>query len=170
MIPTELFSLAPAPPDAQGGARARLLKNGAPTGLVLPGRALEAQFETADGRALLFLVHDAPFEEQLEIVLLDRAGAVEDSLRLLKAYAPGLLRDLAAGPGEAVSFRFHGQARRRVEVSPRPRLALPFGGPRSGASRPLTWPLRWRRSLALSALDPHERQRGAPPPHQDRAP
>jgi len=101
---------------------------GAASGLI-PGAILEAQFQAADGAFLVFTTQDVPFEEQLDLVLLDRELRVLDRATLAAAYATGALRDLRLDAGDSASFSFFGQDRWRVACSLTPRWRLPRLGP-----------------------------------------
>ena len=143
----DLFSLSPASPLG-GCARSLLIKGTKSCRLTVPGCVLEGQFRTEDGRFVLFLTHDAPSREQLEILLLDRDCRIEEQLRLSKADRPGALADLRlASGGEAATFRFFAGRTFRLEVLHDPQLILSLPSLPPGARRPFSW----RRSLVLTA-------------------
>jgi hypothetical protein len=100
-------------PDGDGGARSFLLRDGTETGVVVPGCLLEAQFSTPDG-TLLFVTHDIPFEERLDIVLLTASGVIADQASLWGAYTTGNFRDISSDGPDSVEFDFFGGHRWRV--------------------------------------------------------
>jgi len=99
--------------------RSTLLWRGQPTAVTLDGVTLEHQLQL-DGRYLLFLTEDSPYEEGLHIYLLDSERRVVDGLELAAAYAPGTLRGVQQDGAGAVSFSFFGDDRWRLEVNDRP--------------------------------------------------
>ena len=133
MRAVSLFSLRPAP-DVDAERTSSLWRDGQPTGTVVPGCVLEAQY-AIDARALLFVTHDIPYEETLEILLLDVAGDVVDRASLFRAYVTG---SFAAGriiDDASVTFRFFGGPERMVRVLATRELRFPFSEP-AGVHRP----------------------------------
>lgn len=110
-----------------------LLADGHAVGITLPGCILEAAF--SDGaHCLLFITQDVPFEETLDIVLLDGADGVIDRAWLGAAMTTGSFRNVRA-EGDAVTFDFFAGHRWRVRLLSRPRWQMPFSEPR-GTHRP----------------------------------
>lgn len=109
-----------------GEPRSRLLRQGQPTGLVVDGASLEAQFEAAPGD-LLLLTAGIPYEEALHIYLLAPDGRLRDALELGAAYAPAILADVRAEGASALTFSFYTGDRWHLAVRPAPRLALRGG-------------------------------------------
>jgi hypothetical protein len=68
-----------------------------------------------DSRLLLFLTDDTPFEEMLNIALIDLDDGVKEILTLGGAYLTGSFADLHILPN-AVEFRFIGETTWRVEI------------------------------------------------------
>lgn len=114
-------------PDTGAARTATLLRDGLPVGQV-PGAVLEGQFESPAGD-LLFLTHDIPFEEQLEILLLGADGRQCDRVSLYGAYATGSYRSGAVVDDRTLRFHFFGDAPWQVQILPQPRLRLPFSDP-----------------------------------------
>lgn len=126
MRETARYDLRPHPADG-GERRAVLLVDGDEAGTV-PGAVLEAQYQ-AGPEALLFLSHDIPFEEQLDILLLDAAARPLERVSLYSAYATGSFRPLALTGPDALSFRFFGGPPWQVRILPRARWRRPFSDP-----------------------------------------
>ncbi|MBL8211374.1 MAG: hypothetical protein JNK87_11710 [Bryobacterales bacterium] len=76
--------------------RSRLIHKGAELPVVVEGVVLETQVLLADGRYLLVLTDDCPFEEQVHVILLDRFLRVRDRYRFGKPYTPGVVESVAA--------------------------------------------------------------------------
>jgi hypothetical protein len=125
----EEFSLdrlkVPAGRETNEEPRARLVRRGQDTGTVVPGAVLEAQIALEDGW-LLFITHDAPFEEVLDIVLLDRSCRTVDMASLFWPYTTGTFRNLTLASKDTVVFDFFGHHRWRVKLFERPRFRLPL--------------------------------------------
>ena len=137
---TDRFALEPvAPPTELKEGRARLRLDGRDTGVELPGQVLEGAVGVEDAW-LLFVTHDVPYEEQLDIVLLDAGLRVQDTVSLGGMATTGLFRDLRA-EGDGAAFSFIGGAPWRVRVLPRGRLRWPLALP-VGVSRPFGFTTR----------------------------
>ena len=125
---TEEFSLQALPVtpgrEAYEERRSRLLRHGADTGTVVPGTVLEAQI-ALDRGWLLFTTHDIPFEEGLDITLLDAACTVIDGAALFAAYATGTFRNLVLAAADTVVFDFFGPRSWRVRLLGKPQFRLP---------------------------------------------
>ena len=132
--PTDRFAARPlsAPTQLQEG-RVALLRDGRDTGVELKGQVLEAALE-APGGWLLFVTHDTPHEEQLDLVLLGADLRVQERASIGGVEAAGLFGDLRTDR-DAASFTFIGPGRWRVRVLERPRLRWPVTAP-VGVSRP----------------------------------
>lgn len=115
-------------------ARAEVLLEGHPTGIIVPGEVLEAAVSVADGRYLLFMTDNIIYEEHLTMVLIDLTRGVLDTLRLGAAYCTGYFEALQVSP-HAVSFQFLGDTTWTVTVSDTAYLRLPFLGDAWGVSR-----------------------------------
>jgi hypothetical protein len=87
-----------------------------------------------DKRLLLFLTDDTPFEEMLNIALIDLDDGVKEILTLGGAYLTGSFADLHIAPN-AVEFSFIGETTWRVEIPASPFVKVPFTGDPRGVSR-----------------------------------
>ncbi|HVJ50986.1 MAG TPA: hypothetical protein VM689_00895 [Aliidongia sp.] len=134
MTPSTRFALEPLAGDET--AEARLVADGRQTAVTLPGRCLEAQYALERGEFLLFLTHDVPYEEGLEICLLGSDLRLIDRITIVWPYATGHFREPAIRSKHSLSFRFMGDHRWVVEVLSSPRLHLPFLSDPRGAWRP----------------------------------
>lgn len=119
-----------APPTSE------ILLDGAPTGAIVSGALLEAAVH-ADGRWLLFMTDDSPFEEMLSIHLLDDSWRLLDSAVLGGAYSTGSFSALRLVPPGTAHFHFIGDADWSVEILPRAGFRVPFLADASGVSRKL---------------------------------
>lgn len=126
MRETSRFNLSPLPAD--GGERQAILRaDGAEVGLV-PGAVLEAQYETAQG-TLLFVTHEIPFEEQLDILLLDDAAHIAERVSLYGAYTTGAFEAEAIIGPDTLRFRFFGGPAWQARLLPQARWRWPFSDP-----------------------------------------
>ena len=114
-----------------------LWKGSVDTEVAVPGRCLEAQY-CSNPLTLLFLTHDVPYEEQLEIVLIRDDRVVLDHVSIGGGLTTGNFRDAAIEPPDVVSFSFFGGHRWYARVLPRPRLRLPIATC-AGVHRPWGW-------------------------------
>lgn len=135
----DCYSLKPI----QGEARSALLNRQTETGLIVPGRVLEAQF-TAASDTLLFITYDIPFEEQLDILLIHADAVIVDKASLRGALTTGSFRNLSISEPDTVCFDFFGRRRWRVRVLPRPMFRVPIVGNAIGVHRPFSW---WRQLI-----------------------
>ena len=119
---------------AMGKYEVLIAENG--TGITVPVQILEAAVQVDDKRLLLFLTDDTPFEEMLNIALIDLDDGVKEILTLGGAYLTGSFTDLHIAPN-AVEFSFIGETTWRVEIPPSPFVKVPFIGDPRGVSRPL---------------------------------
>ena len=106
------------------------------TGTFVGGAVLEAAVE-CDGRLLLFMTDDTPFEETLSIHLLSENGSVLDSARLGGPYTTGSFTALMLQQPNRVGFRFIGDVDWVVEVLAEAAFRLPLAGDPPGIRRPL---------------------------------
>lgn len=116
-------------------ARSEVLIGGNSTGIIIPGKVLEAAIKIDSGRYLLFVTDDVIFEEMLTLLLLDHSQGVLEKLIIGGAFASGHFESLKVSPYTA-SFRFIGDTTWTVKVLPSPTFKLPFSDPR-GVSRPM---------------------------------
>jgi len=123
------FSLSPepgaAPGDTRTAARSRVMRDGQDTGLLLPGLWLEAQFMVGSD-ALLFITHNVPYEEQLDLCLISAGNVLKDRLSLAWIYSTGIFSDARVVGKRSIVFSFFADAFWRVDVLPTPGWRLPL--------------------------------------------
>ncbi|WP_257454427.1 hypothetical protein [Archangium lipolyticum] len=95
-----------------------LLHEGRETGLRIHAAMLEAQFQVQPNLFLLFFTDDCPFEEELQILLLDMHFQLLDGLRLGQPYTPGILSGLDAQGEQRLLFDFFSGTRLLLSVHP----------------------------------------------------
>ncbi|MDE2516655.1 MAG: hypothetical protein KGL12_11565 [Rhodospirillales bacterium] len=113
------ITLDPLPAAPNRVPRARLIFDGQPSGQVLDGACLEAEFAVAAGH-LLFVTDDVPFEEGLRLHLIAADGRLLDTRSLHQAYASPMLRDVRRIAADRFHFRFLGPALMEIRVRERP--------------------------------------------------
>lgn len=86
----------------------------------IEGLELQAQFELADGRLLLFVTDNTPYEEGLHIYLISRKFAILDQLDIGNAYTPGIFKDLKVIDGQTCSFTFFENQTMLLSLLPSP--------------------------------------------------
>lgn len=111
---------------------------GVPTGKVLDGAVFEAALRW-NKYVLLFLTDDVPFEDGLNIYLLDENLNVVDSARMLFIYSTGIFSDLDLTQPDTVRFRFFGGIIWTLKLFPEKKFALPVISDPLGVSRPFTF-------------------------------
>ena len=87
--------------------KSEILAGGQPTGAVMTGEVFEAAVRM-DDCLLVFLTDGVPFEEGLNIALLDGDFRILDRKKLGVMYATGSFEDLTLEPPDTVRFRFLG--------------------------------------------------------------
>ena len=117
MTPLSSFSLCGAPATREGPVGA-LLHEGRETGLRIHAASLEAQFQVQPGLFLLFFTEDSPYEEQLQILLLDPRFQILDGLTLYQPYTPGILANLEPQGEQRLRFDFFTDTRLLLSVNP----------------------------------------------------
>jgi len=116
-------------------ARSEVLISGHPTGIIIPGKVLEAAIKIDSRHYLLFVTDDIVYEEMLTLLLLNLSQGVVEKLTLGGAYMSGHFEELNVSSHSA-SFRFIGDTTWTVKVSTSPILKLPFSDP-FGVNRPM---------------------------------
>ncbi len=128
--------------------RSRLLKFGVPTSLIIPGCRMEAQL-LSQSAVLFFVTHDIPFEEQLEIILVDQSGHLLDVASLWGALTTGKFRELDIISEDRVEFGFFAGRRWIVQILSRYEPMVPFWRMEPiGAHRSKPWRRHFRISRA----------------------
>jgi hypothetical protein len=146
---TERLSISPLG-DADGDepAKSRLIIDGSACETVVAGSCFEAALE-GEGFYLLFLTNGNPFEDFLNIHMLDKQGSVVDSCTLGAPYSTGSFTGLKLLGEKLISFRFIGGTVWQLKVFPKWRWRMPFVSEHFGV---------WRRHL----LKFHFQLRGNP--------
>lgn len=111
-----------------------VLLQGAACSTTVNGAVLEAAVRWRSFY-LLFVTDDVPFEEGLNIHLLDDHGRLLDSATLGGAYSTGNFRDLSLSEGNTLSFRFIGDTTWHLELLERSQFRLPLVSEPAGVSR-----------------------------------
>ncbi len=117
MTPLSAFSLRGEPATREGAA-GPLLHEGRETDLRVHAARLEAQFQVQPGLFLLFFTDDSPYEEELQILLLDSQLQWLDGLKLGQPYTPGILSELDARDEQRIRFGFFSGTRLLLSVHP----------------------------------------------------
>ncbi len=110
--------------EAREEPRARLRRAGKDTGTVVPGAVLEAQL-AADSGWLLFITHDTPFEERLDVTLIDRSCRIVDMASFYGLYTTGNFRNLTLDSDKSVVFDFFSDHAWRVTLLDKPQFRFP---------------------------------------------
>jgi hypothetical protein len=113
--------------DQKNLPQSEVLLNGCPTGSLIPGALLEAAIEW-NGHYLLFLTDDCPFEEGLNIVMLDSTLKLLDYATLAVLYCTGTLTSLKLLAPDRVQFTFFHEQVWTVQLLSKFRLGLPVFG------------------------------------------
>ena len=149
MTPSARVDVVPmAGLDDSTPAMSRVRVDGRADGPVVRGAVLEAAVEL-DDRLVLFLSDGVPWEEGLNVHLLDAAFVCVDSVALGWPYTPGMFSDLRLQAPDTIEFCFPGNTRWRVTVRRSRRLAWPMSRGWPGVSRPVTW-WRWLELTRLT--------------------
>jgi hypothetical protein len=117
LTPLSTFSLRGEPATQEGPVGA-LLHEGRETGLRIHAASLEAQFQVQPNLFLLFFTDDSPYEEELQILLLDTHFQLLDGLRLGQPYTPGILSGLDPQGEQRLLFDFFSSTRLLLSVHP----------------------------------------------------
>ncbi len=124
--------------EAAVPSRSAVLLHGRDSGAVVAGRVLEAAVE-ADGRYLLFLTDNSPYEELLHLHLLDGQGHDLDAATLGGPYSTGHFSGPRLLGPQRIGFDFIDDKDWEVELLPAARLRLPIWSEPRGVwrARPL---------------------------------
>lgn len=108
--------------------RAELVCGRRRSGLKVDGLVLEEQFELADGRCLVWLTDDAPYDEGLHVYLIGDDDSPADAVEASSDFTAGILSISDTG-SDWVEFGFFlNDIRYRLEVGKfRHRVRLPPG-------------------------------------------
>ncbi|HED6272198.1 TPA: hypothetical protein U2Q93_002894 [Enterobacter sichuanensis] len=115
-------------------AQSDVVLNGKSTGILVPGKVLEAAVQVNEQRYILFLTDDIIFEESLTIALIDVHDGLKEIVHLGNKYSTGTFADLQV-TDDSVDFRFIGEYIWILKISDSPRLRLPFVSDPKGVKR-----------------------------------
>ncbi|WP_158782675.1 hypothetical protein [Pantoea sp. BAV 3049] len=116
-------------------AESEVLIESHPTGIIIPGKVLEAATIVDAYRYLLFVTDDIIFEETLTVLLIELPQGIVEKLVIGGVYASGHFEGLTVSP-HSVRFSFIGDTIWTIKVPESPMFKLPFSAPR-GVSRPM---------------------------------
>lgn len=116
-------------------ARSEVYFDGKPSGILVPGKVLEAAFKADEERCLLFITDDILFEESLTIALISSKQGVIEIAHLGGEYASGTFEN-ASADNESVDFQFIDDVRWSIKISRSPHLRIPFMSDPRGVKRP----------------------------------
>ncbi|MYM41079.1 hypothetical protein [Duganella qianjiadongensis] len=111
---------------------------GAATGKLLEGAVFEAALRWND-YVLIFLTNDVPFEDSLNIYLLDRHLNVVDYALMYAAYSTGIFSRLDLSEANTARFHFLGESTWTLRLFSRKQFFLPILGSPLGVHRPFTF-------------------------------
>jgi len=131
-----------SPPTNETKPTCRLFHHGRDTGRDLPGVVLEASLKV-NNEWLLFLTHDIPFEESLEICLLASNFEALDRATLMAPNATGSFEDLQILSEQRMRFRFLGKGFWELELLKKPAFRLPLMSEPLGVVRPFGFSRRF---------------------------
>jgi len=123
------------PPSSETAPRSEIEIAGAPTGKFVQGAVLEAALKW-NNYLLLFLTDDIPFEEGLNIYLLDGNLDVVDSAQMYHIYSTGVFSDLDLTQADTARFRFFAEVVWTLQLFPQKVFALPILSDPIGVHRP----------------------------------
>src|SRR5688572_11109756 len=115
MTPSSCFTFR-SESSGRAAPRGTLLYEGRDSGFRIDAAVLEAQFLIPPGLHLLFFTDNSPYEEELQIVLLDQHLQFLDGLRLGQGYTPGVLSGLSPEGDQQLAFDFFPDTRMRLRV------------------------------------------------------
>lgn len=126
------------PSTSDTAPMSEIIVAGLPTGKVVGGAVFEAALKWNE-YVLLFLTDDVPFEDTLNIYLLDANFNVVDSARMFFIYSTGVFSDLDLTQPDTVRFCFFGGIVWTLKLFPEKTFALPIISDPRGVSRPFTF-------------------------------
>lgn len=119
---------------------------GVATKAVLEGAILKAALKW-DDYVVLFISNDVPFEDSLNIYLLDRRLNVLDSASMYAAYSTGIFSNLDLSQADIVRFHFLGEGTWTLKLFPKKQFAIPGLYSPLGVHRPFAFFRRFQLSV-----------------------
>ncbi|WP_240782324.1 hypothetical protein [Escherichia sp. E2586] len=107
------------------GSKSELCIYGENTGITIPADYLETAILLDDGRYLLFVTEDVPYEESLELLLIDIKQDIQEQMTIAVPYGSGTLREMRLYENH-IEFSYFSDETWRVEVSSSRFFRLPF--------------------------------------------
>ena len=139
-----------------------IMIGGVPTGKVVPGAVFEAALRWNE-YVLLFLTDDVPFEDTLNLYLLDENLDIVDLARMYFMYATGIFSDLDLTQPDTVRFCFFGGIVWTLKLFPEKIFALPIISDPRGVNRPVAFFRKFQiygRPLPETAKTSHSQAQG----------
>jgi hypothetical protein len=123
------------PSTSETAPESEIMIDAVPAGKIIGGAVLEAALKWND-YVLLFLTDDVPFEEGLNIYLLDAKLNVLDSAQIGWMYSTGIFSNLDLTASNIVRFRFFAEQVWTLKLLPEKEFALPIISDPLAVSRP----------------------------------
>lgn len=131
--------------------------SGVATEKILEGAVFEAALKWHD-HILLFITDDVPFEEGLNIYLLDAMLNVIDSAKMYFMYSTGIFSSLDLSEDDTVRFQFFGDEVSMLRLYEKKKFAVPILSTPLGVHHRLAF----FRRFEISRLSPATRSTGEP--------
>ncbi|MGV7210122.1 hypothetical protein ACLB1G_19965 [Oxalobacteraceae bacterium A2-2] len=125
-------------PTPDKAPTSEIVITGIPSGTIVDGAVLEAALKWND-YVLLFLSDDCPFEETLNIYLLDTNLQVADLARMYHIYTAAAFSDLDLSLPDTVRFRFFGETVWTLTLFADKKFMLPIVSAPTGVHRPFSF-------------------------------
>lgn len=126
------------PPTPDSTPTSEIIVTGVPTGKIIEGAVFEAALRWNE-YVLLFLTDDVPFEDTLNIYLLDTDLNIVDSAHMFFMYSTGIFSDLDLTQPDTVRFCFFGGIVWTLQLFPKKTFTLPMISDPTGVNRPFTF-------------------------------
>ncbi|MRW94324.1 hypothetical protein GJ699_30550 [Duganella sp. FT80W] len=133
------------PPTSDTAPVSEIVVAGLATGKFVGGAIFEAALKWHE-HVLLFLTDDVPFEEGLNIYLLDANLEVVDEAHMYHMYASGVFSDLDLTQSDSIRFCFFGSGAYTLTLFPQKRFMLPVISDPIGVHRPFRFYRRFKIS------------------------
>ncbi|WP_233210734.1 hypothetical protein [Pantoea sp. ICBG 985] len=115
-------------------AKSEVLLSGSSTGIIIPGKILEAAVRVTDNRYVLFVTDDVLYEESLTIVLIDSSLGIQEIVTIGNECNSGTFEQLHISD-HSLQFRFIGDYIWGLTLEDSPKFQLPFFSDPKGVSR-----------------------------------
>lgn len=108
------------------GSESEIYLHGEKTGIIVPAQSLETAIRLNDGRYLLFMTDDIPYDESLEILLVKLNEGIQERVTLSTSYGSGTFLNMRLHD-KHIEFSYFGDEKWEVEVFSLRSFKLPFG-------------------------------------------